>query len=392
MSKQTLSFNVHHNEHEDLGDSLERRYVAENFSFGLSGIEIKDFKKMKKELFKSFEGFKEYEFKIFGGNKFIFENENIFIVVRKYGDDSSFLQFFTKDLSSSENVYKRISKFVDKDKEFIIARNSFFFGTDQQLRTKDDVFKIKDFEDISESYYPGIDLAEFIKQFINSDESILILSGKSGTGKSKFLSYILKFLLDNPKLLKLSISDTDLNAKDYISIAYIKNERVLSSDEFWVQLKERSYDLVILDDLDYFLSPREQSVSSEKEDQKDKFVSELLSFTDGIIKNKTKFLISTNRPIDAVDDALQRPGRLFDIFSFTELTKEEAFIVWKENKLSKKSFDKEFKDAYVLQAKLGNKISEYLNNKGKANKSYLKNKNISVSDKFKKERRAGFNV
>ena len=392
MSKQTLSFNVHHNEHEDLGDSLERRYVAENFSFGLSGIEIKDFKKMKKELFKSFEGFKEYEFKIFGGNKFIFENENIFIVVRKYGDDSSFLQFFTKDLSSSENVYKRISKFVDKDKEFIIARNSFFFGTDQQLRTKDDVFKIKDFEDISESYYPGIDLAEFIKQFINSDESILILSGKSGTGKSKFLSYILKFLLDNPKLLKLSISDTDLNSKDYISIAYIKNERVLSSDEFWVQLKERSYDLVILDDLDYFLSPREQSVSSEKEDQKDKFVSELLSFTDGIIKNKTKFLISTNRPIDAVDDALQRPGRLFDIFSFTELTKEEAFIVWKENKLSKKSFDKEFKDAYVLQAKLGNKISEYLNNKGKANKSYLKNKNISVSDKFKKERRAGFNV
>lgn len=226
---------------------------------------------------------------------------------------------------------------------------------------------------------------------MGSDETILILSGKTGTGKSKFISYILKYLIDNPKILGLSSDSTFASAKDYISVAYIKNEKILASDEFWVQMKEKSYDLVILDDLDYFLSPRKQSVDSIKEDEKDKFVSELLSFTDGLIKNKTKFIISTNRDIDAVDEALQRPGRLFDIFSFKDLSNEEALIIWVKNKLKKKCFIKGFSNGSVLQAELGKKISSYKKNNGKAYKSYFKkDAKVSVASEFKKKKKIGF--
>lgn len=43
MQKQTISFNIHHNEHSDLAGSLENRYISENFSFGMSNMEVTNF-------------------------------------------------------------------------------------------------------------------------------------------------------------------------------------------------------------------------------------------------------------------------------------------------------------------------------------------------------------
>jgi hypothetical protein len=41
-------------------------------------------------------------------------------------------------------------------------------------------------------------------------------------------------------------------------VAYVKNEAILSTDEFWVELQYYDYRLIILDDLDFSLLPRTQ--------------------------------------------------------------------------------------------------------------------------------------
>jgi len=395
MSKN-INFNISHLEHYSLPRDLFKQFIAERYDFGEGEIEIEDAGKFIKSIKKKFDSKSISEFRSVEGYKYIVETEEMLLLLATYGEKSGYLDFYAKDRISFEKAHKFVYKFVQNKKEFIVARSNFYISN--SLNIKEDYLTLKDFEDIIPEYFPNIDTVEFFKQYMLSDESIFVLSGKSGTGKTKFLTSMLKYILKNPKILKRK--DDGVTNYEYgfgsnvIKVAYVKNESVLSSDTFWISLKEREYDFVILDDLDYFLSPRKQDISSELEVQKDKFISEILSFTDGVVKNKTKFMISTNREIDSIDEALQRSGRLFSVFSFDDLTKEEALVIWKKNKLKVKDFNKEFKNRdSLLAADLGSKIQKYLSNDGKAPKNFIKNgAKIDISDKFKKKKRTGFDV
>lgn len=232
----------------------------------------------------------------------------------------------------------------------------------------------------SAEYYPYIDTDELYKQFFESNENILLLSGESGLGKSKFATLGLKYLKEHPQYA------TDMNSlvyDNYIDIVYTKSIKLLSNEYFWTDLS--SNPLVIIDDLDFMLTRRSAEELSESDVIKNSFLNNFLTYTDGVVKNKTKFIITTNQKIDDIDQALMRKGRLFDIIELRRLKNDEARLIWKNTGLDEKIFDKKFKDN-VLASDLGSLIQRYTNLSVDGNKSYLKDQSISKIVKFKEKK------
>ena len=135
--------------------------------------------------------------------------------------------------------------------------------------------------------------------------------------------------------------------------------------------------LLDLDDLDYMLTKRDSEVMTNDDAKKNAFLNQLLSFTDGVQKNKTKFIITTNQHFEDVDTALLRKGRLFDILEFRKLKNDEALTIWLSEDLKEEEFRKIFSDD-VSQADLGSEIAKRKNKRIKNTiSSYLKEKDIS---------------
>ena len=162
------------------------------------------------------------------------------------------------------------------------------------------------------NYIPYIDTDEMFKQFFNGDENILLLVGKSGTGKSKLTSIAIEYLASN----RVNSSNR--------TVATISDANILLNDFFWYQIRDNRIDLVILDDFDFMLGSR------DSEDTKhNKFLSKFLTFTDGVRKNKIKFIVTTNQEYRDMDKAILRKGRLFDVIEMRELSLEEGLEIWK---------------------------------------------------------------
>ena len=380
MNKGTSNFMVMHGDNSDISQTMMDNYVSKNFKWCLSNLEllgITEFidtvtKLNNEETLKKYKAAGTYKYFI----EILFDgcHKPIFMNVFNYGGEKFYLDLFSDTKHDLEIAYNELEKFMKEESKTQINKTTFYIG--QSLESKVEVLKPDDFKDIISEYYPEfISVDDFIIQFMKSSESIFILSGGPGTGKTKFFSYIMKFLLGNPQYLKANKENLDIGDENKIlQVAYLQDERVLAMDQFWITLSERGYDLVILDDLDGYLEPRSNDITSEEDMKKNMFVSQLLSFSDGVVKNKTKFLISTNRDIDSVDKALLRPGRLFGIYEFSFLTNEDALKIWLIEGLTKTAFKKEFpaRGESISQAKLASVIENYKINDGKDKKTFIK--------------------
>lgn len=191
--------------------------------------------------------------------------------------------------------------------------------------------------------------------------------------------------MENPdKIPYDKCGPNSLNTSQYILTVSCKNNDVLADDGFWKFLEKNKPDFCIVDDLDYMLTRRDAETYSFDERNRNRFLSNLLSFTDGIQKNYTKFIFTTNQSFDDIDSAVLRKGRLFDVLELRELTNEEALEVWKENDLDEKEFHKLFKEKTVLPANLGSEIAKILNKRIKeSNLTYLKEPGISKLNQIK---------
>lgn len=227
-------------------------------------------------------------------------------------------------------------------------------------------------EDISnEKYYPYLNIDLLFKRFYESDENILIMVGEPGLGKSKFSNLAAFYLGHNVNIFKPENST--------LNIVSVQSIRVLSLEKFWRFLEENKINLVILDDLDFMLSPRDLEERSEMDRLKNDFLNNFLSFTDGLIKNKTKFIITTNQDYSSIDSALMRKGRLFDLIQLRRLKETEAKNIWTDAGL--KEEDYKLGDN-VLASDLAHEI--FLKKLKINEKDYLLDKSVSISLQKKK--------
>jgi len=289
-----------------------------------------------------------------------------------------FANIYCRSEEINSKVWEIYLKNSPKDNSVEIMMSAFSMNNNRLDEQSRDI-EPKDLNYISEKYYPYINTTIMFDQFFTGAENILLLVGEPGLGKSKMSTLALKYAYENPdKIPYDKIADNPSLENQFISCAYVKSIDVLVNDQFWRNIEARKTDFVIIDDLDYMLTKRDSETSSQEDAQKNIFLNQFLSFTDGVEKNKTKFIITTNQKYDDIDSALLRKGRLFDIIELRHMSKDEGLAIWKDNTLPEEYFHDIFKTHEILAADLGSEIAKRKNDRiTSAVESYLLEDGIS---------------
>lgn len=392
-------------------------YVMDKYKLVFEGLKVKfkDLEAVMEKLQEAHPKFKKYYFPIsIFYDFYVLESDDYLVTLDSYDNKSKIqVNIYYNSYAEGKVIFDVIKVFEDKDEELFVSISSYFQDNGKNIKSTESIKVMEDFSYNSLDYYPYLDTQEMFNQYMMSDGNILLLCGTPGTGKTKLGDAFMKHLLENcdPNTITHNTKqqvmyeehengqveiqmDYITGASDGVQVAYVKNEEILARDEFWDDLKENEYHLVFLDDLDYGLLPRTQQIATGVELEKNKFISHLLSFTDGIFEtgNKTKFIITTNRPVDQIDTAVLRKGRTFDILQLRELNKDEALKIWLNNNLTEDEFNEKFgKKDKILQADLGSAVKIKLKAKEKnvEIKPYIMEDGISLYSKAKAKKKIG---
>jgi hypothetical protein len=154
---------------------------------------------------------------------------------------------------------------------------------------------------IHNEYYPWIaaGVTDYFDKFMRSEESILVLLGETGTGKTSFIRNLIWY------------SRWDA--------AFTYDEKLLASDDMYVEFLTNDVELMVIEDADLFLTNRQHDGN--------RMMARFLNISDGLFKtDRTKKMIFTanlTQP-ERIDNALLREGRCFDCMLFRPLTWDEA--------------------------------------------------------------------
>jgi hypothetical protein len=171
-------------------------------------------------------------------------------------------------------------------------------------------------------FYPWLP-ENFMDEYMNSTASVLFVKGEPGTGKTS----ILRDLICSRGL--------------YASATY--DESILNCDEMFLNfITSDKTNLIIIEDADNILSPRESS--------KNPLMSRFLNFSEGLAKFPSKKIIFTTNLHDFnnIDEALTRSGRCFGILKARKLSFEEAVIAAKIASVPVPEIEKEYSLADLL--------------------------------------------
>lgn len=152
-----------------------------------------------------------------------------------------------------------------------------------------------------DAFYPYIEegVDALVDGFLNSRSSLMVFIGPPGTGKSTLLRSV---------MFKAG------KGNNYL----INNEDAVKHSQLipWINLQAEDDSLLLLEDADKLCEKREDGNEQ---------MSGLLNYTDGVINNNTKIIVSTNlATLKHVDQALIRPGRAYKVIHFRKLTPDEA--------------------------------------------------------------------
>ncbi|MGD1896820.1 MAG: AAA family ATPase [Phormidesmis sp.] len=146
-------------------------------------------------------------------------------------------------------------------------------------------------------------VSRFIERYLKADESVLVLQGLPGAGKTR--------------LIRAILGEISRQKKDKARALYTGDMRALESDEIFVKFITGWDDAFVIEDADHLLKPRAHG---------NEHLHRFLSIADGVVRSQGRLLIfSTFLPnVSDLDDALIRPGRCFARVSFQKLVLEEA--------------------------------------------------------------------
>lgn len=153
--------------------------------------------------------------------------------------------------------------------------------------------------------YPFIaHLEDFIERYLSSDAAVLFMIGPPGTGKTRFIKYILRKMAQKRN-------------KPTVSAMYTSDQNVLESDYMYINFVKSDTQALVLEDLDYNLRKRSDG---------NPVMLKLLTASDSFISNKhKKIILTTNLPsLLNTDEALLRPGRCFGVVQTRAMTLAEV--------------------------------------------------------------------
>lgn len=167
--------------------------------------------------------------------------------------------------------------------------------------------------------YPSIEnIDEFVNGYLNSKESVLILRGQPGTGKTTLIRHIISkanCIYANKDEVKYNNDCTVYSSES--EVFYTADSEVLESDAMFINFAMTSNAIMVLEDIDVHLTDRTEG---------NVFMYKLLGASDGLIKNTNrKIIISTNlENSDEIDDALVRKGRCYAVVDIDALDYNQA--------------------------------------------------------------------
>lgn len=154
--------------------------------------------------------------------------------------------------------------------------------------------------------YPalGEPVREFIRRYLRSSETVLILQGSPGTGKTRLVRSILGAMSHRKG--------------DSAEVMYTADKRALENDEIFIDFITGVHDAFVIEDADHMLMAR----SNGNHD-----LHRFLAIADGVVRAQgRKIIFTTNLPnIRDLDDALLRPGRCFAVVRTRLLGGEEIW-------------------------------------------------------------------
>ena len=154
----------------------------------------------------------------------------------------------------------------------------------------------------------GIDAHKLAQSFINSNDSLLIFAGDAGSGKSKlvfYMSYIIANMYSNSNVTLHIIKGKDIIMK------------IMQQPSFLQMNSYGDKNIFVFDDIEFTTLKRTNDNS-----EINSFINFFLSVTDGVIPTNNKFVITTNRYFEDIDNALLRPGRLFAGIELQPISKQ----------------------------------------------------------------------
>jgi hypothetical protein len=161
---------------------------------------------------------------------------------------------------------------------------------------------------IHDEAYPtlGMPVHDFIRSYLQAAETVLILLGPPGAGKTKLVRAILGALSERKN--------------ESANVMYTADKKVLENDEIFVNFITGSHDAFVIEDADHLLLAR----SDGNHD-----LHRFLAIADGVVRAQgRKIIFTTNLPnIHDIDEALLRPGRCFASVRTRPLTRDEAALL-----------------------------------------------------------------
>jgi hypothetical protein len=168
------------------------------------------------------------------------------------------------------------------DWHFLTAKNELESASIEEMA--DDTLLDEAYPELSEG------VQRFIHRYLDAPETVLVLQGGPGTGKTRLIRAILG-----------EISRRNGGAARAL---YTGDKKALESDEIFVKFITGEENAFVVEDADHLLRPR-----SEGNENLHRF----LTLADGVVRAQgRKIIFSTNLPnLGDLDDALVRPGRCF---------------------------------------------------------------------------------
>jgi energy-coupling factor transporter ATP-binding protein EcfA2 len=160
-------------------------------------------------------------------------------------------------------------------------------------------------EVVLDEAYPhlGAPVAQFIEQYLSARETVLILLGPPGMGKTRLVRAILGAM--------------SRRKEDSAMAMYTADKRALEGDEIFVDFITGLHDAFVIEDADHLLQPRTDG---------NRNLHRFLMIADGVVRAQNrKIIFTTNLPnIGSIDEALLRPGRCFATIQMRSLSRTET--------------------------------------------------------------------